>query len=212
VADENPYAPWERNFRQQLQRLRESKGMTQTDVARELRILGLAFHQQTIQRIETGERPVRLNEANLIAKVLGVTVDAMTTGGSPPTQAIRYAVDRLRMGASTTAEQLGEVTEEVVEDLSALLVAIGDRGADLADPFVIWGTTWALAAYDAIVKIIDARSSLAAISGAVTFYDSVALEAVRELRSGRDWTIPSSRDEFNDLYAAFPGDHDDSKA
>ena len=57
MDDDNPYALWERNFRQQMQRLREAQEMTQTDLARSLKAFGLPFHQQTIQRIESGEVP-----------------------------------------------------------------------------------------------------------------------------------------------------------
>lgn len=72
--------PWETNFRTQMEELRRSAQITQTDLAKRLRDQGLSFHQQTIQKIEAGDRPVRLNEAHLIARALGTSVDLMTRG------------------------------------------------------------------------------------------------------------------------------------
>lgn len=60
--------------------LRKAKGMSQTNLARELQdFVGMKklAHQQTIARIEAGERPVRLGEAPYIARVLTTTVHAM---------------------------------------------------------------------------------------------------------------------------------------
>ena len=69
---------WEKNFRDNMVRLRQSADMTQNDLARHLREEhGLPFHQTTIQRIESGQRPIRLNEAHVIGQVLGAGVDLM---------------------------------------------------------------------------------------------------------------------------------------
>lgn len=76
--------PWEDYFRDHLQRMREKSGMTQTDLARLLRDdYGLAFHQQTVQRIESGERPVRLNEAMAVSEVFKQKIGTLV---SPPTE------------------------------------------------------------------------------------------------------------------------------
>ena len=69
---------WEKNFRDNMVRLRQSAGLTQNDLARHLREEhGLPFHPTTIQRIESGQRPIRLNEAHVIGQVLGAGVDVM---------------------------------------------------------------------------------------------------------------------------------------
>lgn len=51
--------------------LREKRGMPQTELAALMKSRGFAFHQQTIQRIEAGERPVRLDEASELAMIFG---------------------------------------------------------------------------------------------------------------------------------------------
>lgn len=70
---------WDMRFRTRMAELRKAKGMTQTDLARELQDFpGVKLgHQQTIARIEAGDRPVRLGEAPFIARVLTTTVQAM---------------------------------------------------------------------------------------------------------------------------------------
>ncbi|QOC27425.1 helix-turn-helix transcriptional regulator [Microbacterium hominis] len=70
---------WEANFRANVKDQREAVGMTQTDLARAMRERGFGFHQQTVQRVESGERPVRLDEAFSIAEILGVPLDALAS-------------------------------------------------------------------------------------------------------------------------------------
>jgi transcriptional regulator with XRE-family HTH domain len=111
---------WERNFRERMLRMREAKGMTQTDLARALKTdFGLPFHQQTIQRIESGERPVRLNEANLIAQTLNEDLFMMIADAGSPDEvrlALHLAGERLAERGAEIAEYLGE-RMEIVEHL-----------------------------------------------------------------------------------------------
>ena len=51
---------------------RQQIGMTQVDLSGELTRLGLRMEPTTVTRLETGKRPVRLEEAVAIAQVLGV--------------------------------------------------------------------------------------------------------------------------------------------
>lgn len=75
MATKEPH--WEETFRTSMAELRKRRGITQTALARELSEKGLPFHQPTIQRIENGERPIRLDEAYLIADALSSTVNEM---------------------------------------------------------------------------------------------------------------------------------------
>lgn len=78
-------ADWESNFRERMEKMRTAAGMTQTELARVLREqYGLPFHQATIQRIEAGERPVRLNEAHLIAHAFQADLETMTAAHGTP--------------------------------------------------------------------------------------------------------------------------------
>jgi len=62
--------PWERTFVENVTRARKAADMSQTELGKRIAAKGLPFHQQTVQRIENGSRPVRLNEAVVIAEVL----------------------------------------------------------------------------------------------------------------------------------------------
>ncbi len=70
---------WEASFRSEMQRLRVERGLTQADLAQQLRDRGLALHQQTVARIEAGQRSIRLNEALVIADALGSDINRMVT-------------------------------------------------------------------------------------------------------------------------------------
>lgn len=70
-----------------LRRLRESRGMSQTDVAKAMRLAGYAWHQPTVQRVESAERPVRALEAATLAKLYGQDVVSLLSADvtvSPP--------------------------------------------------------------------------------------------------------------------------------
>lgn len=126
-VDANPFARWERNFREQVRRAREARSMTQTDLAKALKAFGLPFHQQTVQRIEQGERPVRLNEAYLIAQVLDLSLDTMTATSTPSARELRFAVDGLRRKAQQEADNIAESMTELEDELGVLLAALQDR-------------------------------------------------------------------------------------
>lgn len=67
-------------FAASMRRLREEFELTQTDVAKAMSKQGFSFHQPTVQRIESGERPIRLDEARAIAEILHSDVGVMVTG------------------------------------------------------------------------------------------------------------------------------------
>lgn len=112
TRSEDELGAWERNLRERMVVFREAKNLTQTDLARNLRSrYKLPFHQQTIQRIESGERPIRLNEAYLIAQELGADLfqltEAPTTAGAVMFQ-FGHASARLTEVAEEVAEKVGE--------------------------------------------------------------------------------------------------------
>lgn len=65
-----------------LQSLRKASGFTQAGLSEELLRLGLKLSQQTIVKVEAGERPLRLQEAHAITTVLQVEVGALTASSS----------------------------------------------------------------------------------------------------------------------------------
>src|SRR5215217_1200675 len=61
-----------------LQLHRKAKGYSQSDLAGLLEQRGLPFQQQTILKIEKGARPLKLEEASVIAGILGVELSDLT--------------------------------------------------------------------------------------------------------------------------------------
>ena len=104
-------APWEENFRANLVRLREGAGMTQTDLARALRDYGLAFHQQTVQRIEAGDRPLRLNEAIAVSKIFQQSLEGMTQSLDHEAEVTDFL--RAECVVADTGKRLSRLKDEV---------------------------------------------------------------------------------------------------
>lgn len=153
--------PWERNFREQMVRLRKGRGLTQTDLARRLARWGLPFHQQTIQRIENGQRPVRLNEAKLIARELDVGLDTMMSTATANGRAVMQAVDEVRSAAARFAEYLNDSLEELGEAAAQLILVVGELldnhdAGSASDPALVYGFMWANHLWELYVHAIEA--------------------------------------------------------
>ena len=215
MDDDTPDAsPWERNFRRQMQRLREAQDMTQTDLARKLKDVDLRFHQQTIQRIESGERPVRLNEAHWIAFVLGVTVESMLAADKPSEQELRYAVDRLRRRAAVSgAVQVAHVMTEWELEVQTFAMALSRHAPHFPeeplDDATRWGVTWALLARNVYNKLSDAHAALIGLAGVVP-WDRPPVDVLGKWSAAlpEDTLPPLDGEATSDLYASFPGDGD----
>ncbi|MFF3665374.1 helix-turn-helix transcriptional regulator [Microtetraspora malaysiensis] len=222
----NPHAAWELNFIEQMRRLREARHMTQTDLAKILKSYGLPWHQQTVQKVENGERPVRLNEAYLIARTFGVDVMSMTESSAPSDRAIRYAVDQLRARSGTRASALNDTLGEWLTDVEAYAAALVERlpahaetAADL-DPVTRWGMAWAIKALTAIEASLEAWRDLTAIEGAATpahldndpeilpgpGADVLSVLSDWRDRFGDDDTMRAAGTDPGDLYAQFPSE------
>ena len=102
AADDSP-PPWEGNFIKQMIELRTAK-MSQTELARQLSGRGLPFHQQTVQRIEKGERPLRLNEAHAIAEILGTDPWDMARPVTSDEQELQHVIGDLQLLSRQTVE------------------------------------------------------------------------------------------------------------
>lgn len=72
------HADDERRFIENLKRLREQRGWTQTDLARKMVEAGWEkYTQMTVSRTEKMERPLRLSEAQTLAEIFGESVVKM---------------------------------------------------------------------------------------------------------------------------------------
>lgn len=116
---------WEENFRAQLRARREASGESQSALAKRIAASGLAFHQPTVQRIEDGKRPVRLDEAHVIAEALGTTIEAMTSSGDP--FAVEVDPHVLMLGRSWGAAQ--RQIDDALYKLTGLAGHLAEFGA-----------------------------------------------------------------------------------
>lgn len=141
--------PWEANFREHMKALREAQGWTQSELARRLKARGLPYHQQTVQRVETGERPVRLDEAFHIAAELGTHIDVMVQSNRAGVSDAVFAVTRLQRESEQVDGYISETFDdwftaynEVVNAFHELLELTGNRPTR----HVRWAAAWVLKA------------------------------------------------------------------
>lgn len=93
-----------------LQLLRKDSGLSQSDLAERLTERGVPFRQQTVLKIEKGSRPLRVDEAAIIAEVLDLSVDDLLRPHDERTLALREVV-RAQREVEVTKEHLQRVDE-----------------------------------------------------------------------------------------------------
>ena len=136
---------WERNFREQMRRRRLGLGDSQSAFAKRVAAQGLPFHQPTVQRIESGERPVRLDEAHVIAEVFGVTLDTMTQSADDERVDASIAkgrLDRFVRGLWESIEPAWIDTDDLSDFVEHLEAAMYGAGG-LDSPTTQWLAAWA---------------------------------------------------------------------
>lgn len=119
-----------------LYALRQSAGMTQTELAEACEARGLPWHQQTVQKLEKGVRPLKLTEALAVADALGVAPDLLwadteTVGWVALTEAALARVTEHERQLRRSADDLGaavfQLQRTVVDSQGNLPAAIADR-------------------------------------------------------------------------------------
>ncbi len=110
----------ERILAAQVRAIREKLGMTQAEVASEMTARGLGMRQSTIAKIEAGQRPVRVNEAAMLAGILHTSVAELLAD-----PARKGRLDALAAARATERELLGQffVARHRLEDHRAACVA-----------------------------------------------------------------------------------------
>lgn len=92
----------DQNIANNVKRLRDQAGLKQAELVDRLRVNGLEdWHPTTLSRTESGERPVRLSEAVVLAHVLGVTAEELAAHYSPEGRAVDDAEGALQYVART---------------------------------------------------------------------------------------------------------------
>ena len=101
---------------------RLSQGVSQSELARRLTDLGVPFRQQMIQRVETGDRAIRLNEATAICSALGLSLEeAMSGQESAPSLEDLDAILRSKVHEAATLVRAGKTVQEQGRDLTRSL-------------------------------------------------------------------------------------------
>lgn len=132
-----------------MRKRRETLELSQTEFARRLnQRQHLPFHQQTVQRIEAGERPIRLDEAFKIAAELGLRVEAMIQAATVRSDLV-YSVNKLQRETEQFEGWLRETMGdwfEAYEELTAAFYELLEENSDKATREVRWTAAWLIKA------------------------------------------------------------------
>jgi transcriptional regulator with XRE-family HTH domain len=107
-----------------VQRFRKAVGMSQTDLAQALTERGASFQQQTVLKVEKGSRPLKLDEAALIADILTVPMFDLLIMRSNAGELVEAAIElnkanetlrRLQARRDALTQQLEQLDEETAQ-------------------------------------------------------------------------------------------------
>ena len=174
--------PWEYTFRRKMSQLREAEGITQNEFAKRLKSKGLSFHQQTVQRIEAGERPVRLDEAHVIASTLGVSLEVMLTERTGPLEAADPAVYRARRVAQSLAENSQDDYLDLLNECDQLYLIFEEmRTQDTPGSLreLAWIAAWIIKCW----RVIDAWLGLTKATQEIGNYDKSNVDIIGTLHA-----------------------------
>jgi transcriptional regulator with XRE-family HTH domain len=108
---------------------REGLGWSQADLAQKMAASGWKWHPQTVHRAEQGQRKVTIGEAEALARLFAVTVDALTWPDMVTHTSAWLGLFTAR--ADAAFEQIAAQARELLfdrEHLERALAEIGRRG------------------------------------------------------------------------------------
>ena len=144
--DDQPAFPddAEQRFAANLRILRERQGVSQVKLAQEMAARGWPWRQQTVTRLENGQRMIRFGEAIALASILGVSLGYLTRAGSEAIEVekIRAASARLRESCEAVAAAVCHLldTQRTAERLQALNAQV--RGDDFVEVALVELRGW----------------------------------------------------------------------
>jgi transcriptional regulator with XRE-family HTH domain len=106
-----------------IQRYRAARGMSQSELADRLSEGGEKVHQQTVQKIEKGTRPLRFSEAIRIASILELPTSELTNPS--PTSAANARMNERLIRVSHASEVVKQGVAKLAEELLKLAVTYG---------------------------------------------------------------------------------------
>jgi transcriptional regulator with XRE-family HTH domain len=113
----------EQRFAERMKEVRETLGVSQAQLAKQMTEFGFKMHQSSIAKMESstsGERrPIRLSEALAIAYVLGQDFDNMLYGplgdAAPHIQQLEFDIQSLEMALTSNQKALARLRRERAE-------------------------------------------------------------------------------------------------
>jgi transcriptional regulator with XRE-family HTH domain len=101
---------FDNTFGGRMRQARERAGMSQEHFAVNLiQMHDIHWHQTTVRRTESGERPIRLSEAVAVAELLGVPLDELAYGRGDDTPRI----ERVALAYAELARIRGEIDTQL---------------------------------------------------------------------------------------------------
>ena len=167
MSDNDTFAEW-------LRATRVAAGISQGKLSDAMNAEGFVFYQQTIAKVESGERPLRLDEATALARILNASIsDALSfevtketpapSGGSavttlPVSARAIAALRAARQTSSTSARALAKSMTEAGYPIQRSVIAnleSGRRAEVSVDHFVIAARALGVDAAWLLRKITD---------------------------------------------------------
>lgn len=126
-ADEERQHAAAARFGENLRAVREHRGLSQPDLAREMTARGHPWHQSTVYKTEHGKRVVGFHEAEDLAAILGTTTDRFTW--LPPEAAETALADRAAAILHCAAEDAANAVAALHAARAGAERAIAEHGS-----------------------------------------------------------------------------------
>jgi transcriptional regulator with XRE-family HTH domain len=111
----------ETRFRERVKRERERRDWSQAELAKLLQDRGIgSVYPTTVAKIEAGERSVRIDEANALADIFEVSVDALLGRSTSFEQDRLYAVRDAALQATSGVSAISTTLMNVFAELEGL--------------------------------------------------------------------------------------------
>jgi transcriptional regulator with XRE-family HTH domain len=99
-----------------VKELRKACGWSQEELARRMSALGFSWVQTTAAKTELANRPIRVNEAVALARLLGLTFERLLYPGGPAEErahALTYRRSLLEHDVTRAATRVKQLTDEI---------------------------------------------------------------------------------------------------
>jgi transcriptional regulator with XRE-family HTH domain len=135
-----PFASIDKNFAANLREYRESRGMSQEELAQRMTERGFGFSQATIWKIEQGKRPVKISEAAALADAIDLLSWSELTL-TPEASRHHARLQRANREAYDTYVQTKAAAAAYIDAQMELAVAARhahDAGLDVSTFWISW--------------------------------------------------------------------------